>query len=63
MGTILEGEWDEVMKLLKKVRDGVLKKSERIYMSVTIDDRKGQHRNINYKVASIEKILGRPVRQ
>jgi len=63
MGTILEGEWEEVMKVLKKMHDRVLKSSDRVYMSVTIDDRKDKRRRIESKVKSVEAVLGKSLKK
>lgn len=58
MGTILEGDWDDVMKVLKKVRERVLKMSRRIYMTVSIDERRSdRRRRIEAKVKAVEEIL------
>lgn len=63
MGTIVEGEWDEVMKLMKKMRDRVLKKSDRVYLAVTLDDRKDKRRRLEAKVKSVEDRLSKSLRQ
>ena len=63
MGTILEGEWDDIMKVLKKMRDCVLKSSERVYMSVVIDDRPDKRRRMESKVKSVEAILGKSLKK
>ncbi len=63
MGTILEGEWDEIMKVLKKMRDRVLKSSERVYLSIVIDDRVDKRRRIESKVKSVEAILGKSLKK
>ncbi len=57
MGTIIEGDWDAVMRCLKNVRARVLKNSERIYFNITIDDRKGKRRRLGSKVESVERAL------
>ncbi len=62
MGTVLEGEWDEVMSV---VRDCYLRMSqdcERISVAIKVDARSGQTGRIAGKVASVEKHLGRPVK-
>ncbi len=63
MGTIVEGEWDEVMKLIKKMRDRVLKKSERIYLNITIDDKNDKRRRLESKVKSVEEKLSKTLRK
>ncbi len=59
MGTVVEGEWEDIMALIKRCRDEIMKKEERVLISITIDDRKGKPNRIEEKVASIEKRLGR----
>ena len=63
MGTIMEGDWDAVMKVIKKARDRVLKKSHRLYLSITIDDKKGQEGRMKTKVEAVEAILGKTLRK
>ncbi len=64
MGTIIEGEWDAVMKVLKKIREKLLKNSRRVYMTISIDDRQGdRRRRIETKVRSVEEILGKTLRK
>ena len=59
MGTILEGDWDEIMDLIKKCHKKILKVSERVLTTITIDDRKGRTGRISGKVKSVERKLGK----
>ncbi len=59
MGTVVEGEWDDIMSLIKKCRDEIMKTEERVLISITIDDRKGKPNRIEEKVASIERRIGK----
>ncbi|MBE0636046.1 MTH1187 family thiamine-binding protein [Candidatus Bipolaricaulota bacterium] len=52
MGTNLEGDWDEVMGIIKACRDKLLESSARISISIKIDDRKGSTDGLLKKVAS-----------
>ncbi len=62
MATCIEGEWNEVMAVINKARLMLRRKGhERIYISITIDDRKGAKKRMSGKVDSIEKRLGREV--
>jgi uncharacterized protein (TIGR00106 family) len=61
MGTVVEGEWDEVMALIKRCRDELMKREERLVITIKIDDRKGMPNRIAEKVASVERRLGRPL--
>lgn len=63
MGTVIEGEWDEAMKLIKKCHKTVMKKGERALTTITIDDRKGKPNRIDEKVKSIEKRIGRSLKK
>ncbi len=59
MGTVLEGDWDAVMNLVRRCHDEVLKNSERVYTKITIDDRKGKTDRLRGKVASLEAKVGK----
>jgi len=63
MGTVVEGQWNDIMKLLKKCHTVVLKDCERVITNIKIDDRKGKTGRIDYKVKSVEKRLGAKLRQ
>ncbi len=62
MATIIEGEWEPIMRLVNKARLMLKKSNDRIYISMTIDDRKGAKNRLTGKVASVERKLGRKVR-
>ena len=62
MGTVIEGEWDEVMKLIRKCHDKIMESSERALITVSIDDRKGKPNRIEEKIKSVEKRLGRKLK-
>jgi len=55
MGTNLEGDWDEVMGVIKACRDCLLESSNRVSVSIKIDDRKGPADRLGRKVASAQK--------
>ncbi len=62
MGTILEGEWDNIMNLIKKCHKRILQDSDRILTTITIDDRKGRTGRIAGKVKSVERKLGKKLK-
>ena len=62
MGTILEGDWDEIMRLIKKCHKKILKDSDRVLTTITIDDSKGMTGQIAGKVKSVERKLGRKLK-
>ncbi len=59
MGTVVEGNWDEVMALVKKCHRKVMSMGERAITTIAIDDRKGKPNRIDAKVKSIERRLGK----
>jgi uncharacterized protein (TIGR00106 family) len=61
MGTIVEGEWDQVMELVKNCHCKLREKSRRVYTKISIDDREGANGRLTGKIDSIEKKLGRKV--
>ena len=63
MGTVIEGDWDAVMKVIKRARDRVLKQTDRVYISMTIDDRKDKRRRIEAKVKAVEETLGKSLKK
>jgi uncharacterized protein (TIGR00106 family) len=63
MGTVVEGEWDAVMALIRTCHLEVLKSIPRLITTITIDDRPGKPDRITEKVRSVEKKLGRELRK
>ncbi|MEW6068872.1 MAG: MTH1187 family thiamine-binding protein [Nitrospirota bacterium] len=63
MGTVVEGEWDEIMKLVKKCHQVIMKSGDRVITTISIDDRKGKPNRIDEKVKSIEKRIGKPLKK
>ena len=63
MGTVVEGEWEDLFRLVKKCHKAVLKDEERVLTTISIDDRKGRPNRLEGKVKSIEKRLGKSLRK
>ena len=63
MGTVIEGEWDDIMKLIKKCHSTVMKTGERALTTIIIDDRKGKPNRIEEKVKSIERRIGKSLKK
>ena len=59
MGTVLEGEWDEVMGVVKSCYEKMRSDCKRITCSVKIDYRDGKKGRLESKMASVEKKLGK----
>jgi uncharacterized protein YqgV (UPF0045/DUF77 family) len=62
MGTILEGDWGEIMNLIKKCHKKIIKDSDRVLTTITIDDCKGRTGRISGKVKSVERKLGKKLK-
>lgn len=58
MGTIVEGDSDEVFSLIKRCHNEMLKYSQRVLTNITIDDRVGYKNRITAKVESIKQKIG-----
>ena len=65
MGTVVEGEWDQVMGLAKRCHVAMLGRAERVMTTIRIDDRtdKPGGGRITQKVQSLEAKLGRPLKR
>lgn len=63
MGTVVEGEWPEVLGLIEKCHRLLHNDVERVLTNITIDDRRGYKNRIEKKVESVEKILGKPAKK
>lgn len=59
MGTLVEGDWEEIMTLVSKCQAVLLKESDRVISDISIDDRKGESNRLRGKVLEIEYALGR----
>ena len=62
MGTCLEGEWDEVMGVIRECYQRMSADCARITCSIKIDARKGKTGRLESKVRSVEERLGRELR-
>jgi uncharacterized protein (TIGR00106 family) len=63
MGTVLEGEWDEVFAVVRQCYERMKKDCNRISCSIKVDARKGHSGRLVSKVASVEKTLKRSIKQ
>jgi uncharacterized protein (TIGR00106 family) len=59
MGTIVEGEWDDVLALIKECHFYAKRQAARLMTTITIDDRDKATGRIKGKVEDVEAILGR----
>ena len=59
MGTIIEGEWDEVMAVVTACFERMRQDCSRVSTSIRIDYRAGPGGRLESKIGSIESKLGR----
>lgn len=59
MGTILEGDWREVMAVVTRCYEAMSADCDRISTSIKIDYRAGASDRLKSKVNSVEERLGR----
>lgn len=58
MGTVLEGDWETVMGLIRRCHEEAMRDSARVITNIKIDDRKGGGQRMEKKLASVEQALG-----
>ncbi|TBW41268.1 MTH1187 family thiamine-binding protein [Siculibacillus lacustris] len=59
MGTILEGEWAEVMAVVTQCFEAMRADCPRVEVALKVDYRQGSTSRLTSKVAAVEDILGR----
>jgi len=62
MGTVLEGEWDEVLGVVKQCYERMKKDCPRISCVMKVDYRQDHKGRLSGKVASVEKQLKRKLK-
>ena len=62
MGTILEGDWNRIFKLIKRCHKKILKDSDRVLTTITIDDHKDRTGRIAGKVQSVKRKVGKKLK-
>ncbi len=63
MGTCIEGEYDEVMALVRACLDDMLLRHNRVTFSIKADYRKGAAGRLDEKVRAVEEKAGRAFRK
>jgi uncharacterized protein (TIGR00106 family) len=63
MGTIVEGDWEEVLGLIRRCHETMRGEAGRVYTHITIDDRPKMSGRIEGKVREVEDILGRQLKK
>lgn len=63
MATIVEGEFEEVLDLIKSCHLKMREVSNRVITTIKLDDREGARGRIKGKVESVEKKAGRKLKK
>jgi len=63
MGTLVEGEWDDIMELIKECHFKMRQYSSRVLTLISIDDRENAKSRLKGKVNEVEEILGRELKK
>ena len=63
MGTVLEGDYDEVMNVVRACFKELEKDCSRISMGLKMDYRKTDESRLNKKLEKLETILGRELKK
>jgi uncharacterized protein (TIGR00106 family) len=61
MGTIIEGEWQQVMDVVTRCFEAMQPDCRRIATQIKVDYRAGQESRLKSKVESVQRMLGRPL--
>lgn len=62
-GTILEGNWEQVMGVARKCHEEMRKKTERVITLMKIDDYEQRTGRLTAAVRSIEEKVGKPIKK
>jgi uncharacterized protein (TIGR00106 family) len=62
-GTCIEGDWDEVMALVRRCHELVRQSSPHVLTSIRIEDEEGGRDQLTRSIASVEEKVGRPLRK
>src|SRR5262245_23502022 len=63
MGTVLEGEWEEVFNVVRECYRRMKKDCNRISCTIKVDFRRGHSGRLSSKVKSVERRLKRRIKQ
>ncbi len=62
MGTVVEGEWDELLRLAHSCHQAERGCADRVVTSIKIDDRQGAISRLDGKKKSVEAVLNRSLK-
>ncbi len=64
MATVIEGDFDEIMRLVKKCHETIMKEADRVLINMIIDDRRDKTSpRLNKKLESVEQKAGKTLKK
>lgn len=63
MGTTLEGDWDEIMAVIRACRDAALKTAKRVVLTIKVDDAKGRPHRLPTRLTRVRRRAGVPLQR
>ncbi|NIU35137.1 MAG: MTH1187 family thiamine-binding protein [Gemmatimonadetes bacterium] len=61
MNTVIEGEWDAVLPVIRAAHRKLAAEYDRVYLSLSVDDHPGSENRLTGAVEDVQRELGRPV--
>jgi uncharacterized protein (TIGR00106 family) len=61
MDTVIEGEWDDVMPVIRKAYERMAAAHDRVYLTIAVDEHKNGESRLKAAVADVDRELGRMV--
>ena len=62
LGTCIEGQWDEVMELIKECHARARIMSQHVFTTIRIEDEEGAKDKISENVSAVERAVGHSLR-
>jgi uncharacterized protein (TIGR00106 family) len=62
MGTVLEGEWDEVFAVVRRCFEALQPDCDRISCTIKVDYRRGYSGRLESKVRSVQQLVTQPLK-
>jgi uncharacterized protein (TIGR00106 family) len=63
LGTVLEGDYDEVMDVVRQCFQAMTAECNRVECTIKLDYRKGQNGRLKSMVSSVERKLGKALKR
>jgi uncharacterized protein (TIGR00106 family) len=61
MDTIIEGDWDDVMPVVRSAYERMVREHDRVYLTVVVDEHKRAKSRLKGAIHDVDRELGRSV--